>query len=365
MAWESIVRPPKIGENDILGLLSMQNNALDRIQGGMQGGVNQYSSIIEQRAKNNALKELINDMDSFDRTRGLGEQQNALMQLVGDKFRGDARMSAAEQLGLTNALLDPSIKQKDFDLQDRELGIKDTSNALKLLGLQQDYSLAKEKMNQAQQQAMKPKYEKVTTRDGLGREETKLVPTVNGKVVGEGEVIAKKSPVLNQDDKAFLDDFSQSDLQLNVLEDTLQPTPEGVEDKYSIWGFLNAPASWIGAKFGSPEGQEYEKVAQQLSNMQLASQNLIKGVPSDRETAILKQSIPSITDDEDVAYEKLQKWKQAFSNKTAQRLNRIAQSNPESTANIFRNMAQGKIKIPTGWKLQQNQETGEYRLVRK
>ncbi len=207
----------------------------------------------------------------------------------------------------------------------------------------------------------------VTTRDGLGVETTEYVPVdkTTGKRVGgvnadgtnTGNVSGTKSPTLSQKDKDFTKNYGTSSDVANRVKDTFSDT--------GLWGGLDAITGKVGQFFNTDEGNKQGLLNQDLSELRLGITSRLSGVLSDKDMQVLLDTIPQVSDQPEVAQQKLKKTMELTGKAEATELSRLYESNSELIQPLYQEMESGNKKVPYGYDLQRNNSTGQYRLVPK
>jgi len=373
MAWENIVRQPNYGnaESALVGsILGTQ-----RLGTGFQ----QLGDMIQKRARNKATRELLMDMDTFDRTKSLPEQQNAIGQLIGNKFTGDAMLSPTEQLGLQKQLLEPSIKQQGFNLDSRKLDL--TQQDLLNTKNYRDALLGSKAVTQPKTgqtlgydpitgqyskqifQGINPnvtggsggvnlnKLVKVSGRDGSGIEKDKYVPLYikddKGNVIINPETETTKAPNLSLQDKDFIDNFGRVGRDLNRMAiATEDPNFEG-----AVGPFDELYNEYVGKWYKSADHQLKSEIDANSASISAGIVKEFGSNPSNIDLAQVMKQVPESGNTEAIFKDKLARFSAVYSTSQAREFNRIANSNPEAILGLVERMKQDTSLIPVGYQL--------------
>ncbi len=164
-----------------------------------------------------------------------------------------------------------------------------------------------------------------------------------------------KEATLNQGDKNFVDTYGGDIDAAKRINASYGDT--------GIWGGVDAITGKVGAFLGTEEGGRQSLIDSDLANMKIAAQEAIKGVPSDKDTKTLELSIPSISDQPEIAKAKMQQFQQKLGRINARKVQRLGQSNPSVANEMYRRMHSGDIPVPYGYDL--DLTDGVYTLVKE
>jgi hypothetical protein len=202
-----------------------------------------------------------------------------------------------------------------------------------------------------------------TVPDGFGGYTTIKVPVDKrtGKDADGNIPQVTQQATLTQKDKDFLKNYGQGNTTVGRIRTSL-----GKPGAYNgVWGGIDAVTGPIGNFFGTKQGGDQALVKQDLENLRLEATNKLSGALSDQDMKIILDTIPTISDQPDVARRKLAKVESAIATAEANQFNRLAKSNPNAVQDLAVGMAKGTTPVPAGYALQYNPSTGQYRLVSK
>ncbi len=197
-----------------------------------------------------------------------------------------------------------------------------------------------------------------TVPDGHGGSTTVKVPVdkrTGQTVKGEVPTVVKQA-VLSQKDRDFTKNYGQGSTTLNNVRGTLNNT--------GIWGGLDAITGKVGEFFGTEEGGKQSLLKQDLENLRLEATNKLSGVLSNQDMQIILDTIPTVSDQPDIARQKLAKVEASIAKADANQFNRLIKSNPNAVKDMAIGMVNGTTPVPTGYQLVQYDD-GSVSLIPK
>jgi len=188
----------------------------------------------------------------------------------------------------------------------------------------------------------------VPSRDGLGNESTKhvlqFIRDENGNVIVNPELNSgTKSPILSQQDKAFVDNF-------NATTKDLQDVDAIISDPKSSGAFgpIDSYSAAAGAKIGTDEGNIYTDFNAIRSKLVTSLTEQLAGTLSDKDMGLLLDQLPKSGDTYKQAQRKWANFKQRYSAMREDRKGRLSKSNPEAISGINDSSVPTIVTAPDG-----------------
>ena len=188
----------------------------------------------------------------------------------------------------------------------------------------------------------------VKDRDGLGNETVKqvVIDKRNGQPINAGEsTTGTVAPTLSQKDKDFTKLYGQGNTTIGNVRGTLDDT--------GIWGGFDSKVQGIGAFFNTDAGNKGSLLNQDLENLRLEATSKLSGVLSNQDMQIILDTIPTSSDQPEVARTKLAKVEKAMADADANQFNRLVKSNKAAVKDMAIGMVNGTTPVPTGYQLVQ------------